>query len=409
MNPDSTADFLVIGGGIVGLTIAIELRRRFPDCSVVLLEKEPRCGMHASGRNSGVLHAGFYYTADSLKARFTREGCRLLTEYCESRSLAIDRCGKLVVAQQDSELAQLEELLRRGLMNGVELQQVTESEAREIEPRARTVKRALFSPSTATVDSREVIRSLAEDARRGGVSVATGERFLQSDGAGGVVTDRRTLHVGYLVNAAGLHADRIAHQHDLARDYRILPFRGRYLVTDRPESRLNVHVYPVPRLDYPFLGVHFTKSLGGRTKIGPTATPALWREHYSGMERFDAVEMAQTLSTELRVLASDRIGFGRLAREGIGRLRRKDLVASASLLLAHAEKPEGWTWGRTGVRAQLVNRRTRRLEMDFIVEEDEKSLHVLNAVSPAFTCAPALAPYFVDRIAESATAGTAVH
>ena len=169
-----TTDFLIIGGGIIGISIALEAKRRFPDCRVTLLEKEPHCGLHASGRNSGVLHAGFYYSADSLKARLTREGNRRLTSYCRERGLRLNPCGKLVVATQLSELEWLDELLRRAQRNGVELQALSTIEAREIEPRARVVERALYSPTTSSVDPSQVMTALVADAGRLGVDIRTG-------------------------------------------------------------------------------------------------------------------------------------------------------------------------------------------------------------------------------------------
>src|SRR5438105_4120761 len=160
----NTADFLVVGGGVVGLSIARELSRRYSDSRVALIEKENECGLHASGRNSGVIHAGFYYTADSLKARFTREGNRQLQAYCESRQIPLNKCGKLVVARNAADLPQLDELLRRGRLNGVPLQSITAEEARTIEPRVKTFERAIFSPTTATADPSQVMLAMKDDA-----------------------------------------------------------------------------------------------------------------------------------------------------------------------------------------------------------------------------------------------------
>jgi L-2-hydroxyglutarate oxidase LhgO len=212
-----TADYLVVGGGIVGLSIATALRRRYPDCSVVLLEKEPECGRHASGRNSGVLHAGFYYTADSLKARFSRDGNRELTEYCLENGLRIHRCGKLVVARSADELDSLRELFRRAGLNGVPVERVGEEEAARLEPEARTCREALYSPTTATVDPPEVVRALARDAARLGVEIRTGTSFEGRE-RDRVLTSSGTLSVGYVINAAGLYADRVARQFGFAED-----------------------------------------------------------------------------------------------------------------------------------------------------------------------------------------------
>lgn len=391
------SDFLVIGGGVVGLSLALEARRRHPGARVTLLEKEEACGLHASGRNSGVLHAGFYYTADSLKARFTRDGQRRWTAYCAERGLRINRCGKLVVARSEKDHAGLDELMRRARANGVELHEVTEAEARELEPRARTHGRALWSPSTASVDPAEVMASLVGDARRAGVQVLAGTRYL-GRAAGGVRTSAGTLSAGYVVNAAGLYADRVAQDYGFSADHRILPFRGLYLYADRGQGFLRRHVYPVPELRYPFLGVHFTVTVDGRAKIGPTALPALWREHYGGLAGFRWDEFMEVGMRVAGLFRADDFEFRTLARRELPKGWKHGLVRLASGLASEPIAGLGWRWGKPGIRAQLVNVRERRLEMDFRYEGDDRSFHVLNAVSPAFTCALPFAEHVFDRI-----------
>ncbi len=164
-----TTDFLIIGGGVIGINLALQAKRRLPDSSITFLEKEKDSGEHATGRNSVVLHAGFYYTADSLKAKFTKDGCRILTEYCTERGLGINHCGKIVIAKNDEELPVLDELLARAEHNKVALYEISEEECKEIEPRARFYKRALFSPTTASVDPKEVMRSFVSDAKKAGI------------------------------------------------------------------------------------------------------------------------------------------------------------------------------------------------------------------------------------------------
>ena len=176
----SSTDFLILGGGIIGLSVARELKRRFPDTLVTLLEKEVACGLHASGRNSGIIHAGFYYSADSLKAKLTRAGNRAMTDYCEAKKIPLKRCGKLVVAKDEADLPRLDELLRRGVANGVPLENLTEKQAREIEPRVKTHQRAIFSPSTASANPRRVMKQMIEDAKREGITIRTGVRYLRS-------------------------------------------------------------------------------------------------------------------------------------------------------------------------------------------------------------------------------------
>jgi L-2-hydroxyglutarate oxidase LhgO len=391
-------DFLVIGGGIIGIATALELRRRFSDSSVTVIEKESRCGLHASGRNSGVLHAGFYYTADSLKARFTRDGNRELTEYCLERGLPLNRCGKLVVARNKADLFGLEELLRRGRANGVVLECLDASEARRIEPRVKTFERALFSPHTSSVDPKAVLEALLRDVAARGIAVRTGVAYSgRRDGC--VITTRGKIAAGYVVNASGLYADRIALDFGFSENYRILPFKGVYLYADPGES-LRVHVYPVPDLGNPFLGVHFTVTVDGRVKIGPTAIPAFWREHYGGWANFRLGEALEILWREMGLFLRNDFGFRRLAASEIRKYSRRHLVRLASELVEGVDQRRYRRFGESGIRAQLLDLRVRRLEMDFRLEGDDRSFHVLNAVSPAFTCAFPFSRYVVDRIAE---------
>ena len=228
-----------------------------------------------------MLHAGFYYTADSLKARFTRDGNRQLTEYCQERGLRVNRCGKLVVAREPTDLAGLGELLRRGRASGVPLEELSLDEARRIEPRVKTCERALFSPTTSSVDPGEVLDSLCRDMHSAGIRVATGTAYVGLAGAE-VRTSAGAIAAGYVVNAAGLYADRIARDFSFSERHRILPFKGLYIHAEPGGPRFNTHIYPVPDLRAPFLGVHVTVGVEGEAHIGPTAMPALWREHYQG-------------------------------------------------------------------------------------------------------------------------------
>jgi len=397
---DRTPDVLVVGGGILGLAVARELRQRHPDSSVLLVEKERELGVHQSGRNSGVLHAGFYYATDSLKAELTREGNRRLTGFCRERDLPINECGKLVVARDESEHEGLEELARRGRENGVELELISEAEAREIEPRVRTAGRALWSPATATVEPGGVVRELAREAERAGVEIRSGVAYRgRTQGADASVrTDDGVLSPGHVVNCAGLYADRVARDFGFSRRYRILPFKGLYLHSDEPAGSYRTNIYPVPEIDRPFLGVHFTVDAAGRAKIGPTATPAFWREHYRGLENFDASELAEVLRREAGLLFRNEFGFCRLAAEELAKHRRSKMVGLASSLAQGVETRNFTRWGEPGVRAQLVDVEERDLVMDFLVQGDARSTHVLNAVSPGFTCALPFAEMVADRV-----------
>jgi L-2-hydroxyglutarate oxidase LhgO len=392
-------DILVIGGGIVGITLALELKRCFTDLDVAILDKEQDFGLHASGRNSGVLHAGFYYSADSLKARFTRDGNRLMTEYCLERELPINRCGKLVVARNHEEVAGLHLLKQRGDANGVELQWLTEQQAREVEPRVKTVEGSLWSATTSSIDPRQIVASLLEDARKQGIRLLADTTYLGHTSDSVVSTSTGPLQVGYVVNAAGLYADRIAKDYGFATDYAILPFKGLYLKSAEPPGRLNTHIYPVPDLKNPFLGVHFTITVDGHVKIGPTAIPAFWREHYQGLENFHFGEMIEIVTRELGLLLNNHFSFKRLAVTEMMRYSRNSVIRDAAKLLEGVNRADYRDWGAPGIRAQLVNLKSRKLEMDFYYEGDDRSFHVLNAVSPAFTCAFSFSAFLATKIA----------
>ena len=390
-------DFLVIGGGVIGLNIARDLRRRYGDSTVTLIEKESDCGLHASGRNSGVLHAGFYYAPKSLKAAFTRNGNQELTAYCEAKGLPINRCGKLVVAKDRHDHPALDELIRRGQANGIALNDISEQEAKTIEPRVKTCERALFSPTTSTVDPRRVLEAMKADAVRENVVIECGSQYLRRRGDSNETT-AGVYQAGYVVNAAGLYADRIARDFGFSDRYRILPFKGLYLYSNQPPGALRTNIYPVPDLGNPFLGVHFTVTVNGHAKIGPTAIPALWREQYQGYRGFKFLEFTEILIRTFGLVVMSAFDFKRLAIRELAKYSRARLVSQAGALLEDVRLDHFQKWGPPGIRAQLLDLKQRKLEMDFILEGDRRSMHVLNAVSPAFTCSLPFSRYVGERI-----------
>ena len=396
----NTSDFLVIGGGIIGLAIARNLKSRFQDAKINVIEKEKSVGLHASGRNSGVLHAGFYYTADSLKARFTRDGNRLLTEYCEEKNINLNKCGKLVVAKNESEDTMLDELMRRGDNNGVELELIDIKQAQEIEPKVKTLRRAIFSPNTATADPGEVISAFEADARSENINIFYEQAYVS--GANNTIeTTSAKFSAGYVINCAGLYADHIAKQFGFSQDYAILPFKGLYLKSDEPAGTYRTNIYPVPDLDNPFLVVHFTIKVDGTAKIGPTAIPALWREQYQGLSRFQLNELADIAARSMGLLLRSDFDFKRIAATEILKYSRRRMVSLAKDLVQEIDHKVFKEWAKPGIRAQLVDLKKRKLEMDFVLESDDQSMHVLNAVSPGWTCSIPFSAYVVDEIIRS--------
>jgi L-2-hydroxyglutarate oxidase LhgO len=393
-----TSDFLIIGGGIIGISVARELKRRYSDARVTVIEKENRLGEHASGRNSGVLHAGFYYTADSLKAKFTRDGNVELTRFCDEHAIPLNRCGKLVIAQNETEHAALDELLRRGQANGVALEAVDEKTAREIEPRAITFGRALFSPSTSSVNPTQVLSGMENEARAAGIQIDYGVAYRNRTGDG-VLTSAGTYQAGYVVNAAGLYADQIARGFGFSRNYRILPFKGLYLYSSEPAGAIRTNIYPVPDLRHPFLGVHFTVTADAHVKIGPTAIPAFWREQYRGLGNFRPSELVDIALRQMGLMVSSGFDFMKLAWEEIRKHSRARMVSLASALANDVNVENYRQWGKPGIRAQLLDIKNRKLEMDFVFEGDNRSFHILNAVSPGFTCCLPFSRFVCDAIA----------
>ncbi|MFO0707449.1 MAG: L-2-hydroxyglutarate oxidase [Nitrospira sp.] len=395
-------DFLVIGGGVIGLSIARELKSRQRDARITLVEKEPACGAHASGRNSGVLHAGFYYSPDSLKAKFTKLGNEQMTAYCERKGIPLNRCGKLVVAKDAGDLPSLDELVRRGRANAIDIHELTAAEAKRIEPRVKTYQRALFSPRTSTVNPQQVVDAMLCDAKEEGIEIHLGTSYVRRTDTG-IQTSVGPIDAGFVVNAAGLYADKIALDYGFSQKYRILPFKGLYLYSNEPPGSIRTNIYPVPDLRNPFLGVHFTITADGKAKIGPTAIPAFWRENYDGFANFSLQELLEVAGRGLGLLANAQFDYRRLAVEEIAKYSRSKMVELASVLAEGVAESNYQKWGRPGIRAQLLDITKRKLEMDFVLEGDRRSMHVLNAVSPAFTCSLPFASHVCDQI-QNATA-----
>ncbi len=378
-------DYLVIGAGIIGLNIAIELKQKFPDAKIVVIEKESEVGEHSSGRNSGVLHAGFYYTANSLKAKFTKEGNLALKEFCKSRGLKINECGKVVIAQNKQELDGLEELKRRGDINGVELEWISQEELEAKYPNVYTYKKALFSPTTATVNPKELTLEFAKVAQEMGIEIKKGVAYKARVGKNKIATNSAEIEYKKLINCAGLYADKIAKDFGFSKDFVIIPFKGIYLKDSSNSSGLLTNIYPVPNLANPFLGVHFTLTVANEAKIGPTAIPAFWRENYKGFDNFKLDELAQILYYEAKLFITDAFGFRSLALSEVKKYSKNYLLNLAKGLVKEMDLKSYNSWSTPGIRAQLLNTKTLELVQDFVVEGDRTTLHILNAVSPAFT------------------------
>jgi L-2-hydroxyglutarate oxidase LhgO len=394
------SDVAIVGGGIVALATARALIERVPRARIVILEKESRLAQHQTGHNSGVIHSGIYYKPGSHKARLCVEGARLMVEFCAAHGIRVDRCGKVIVATRQEEVPRLQTLYERGIANGVAgVTLIDTARVRELEPHAVAV-RAIHSPNTAIVDFKEVAAAMARDLAAHGVGLETGAKVtaITRTSEGLVLgTPRGEWRAGGLVNCAGLYSDAVARLAGAAPGLRIIPFRGEYYFL-RPERRDLVRglIYPVPDPEFPFLGVHFTKTIHGDVEAGPNAVLAFAREGYR-FGRLHAAELFGTLAYG---------GFWAMARRywrtGAYEMYRslsKAAFVRALQRLVPALRADDVSRGGAGVRAQAVTPDGALVD-DFRIVDSPGAIHVLNAPSPAATASLAIGRHIAALAAE---------
>ncbi len=398
---DSHSDVIIVGGGIVGLAVALETTKRLPHLRLLLLEKEAGVGQHQSSHNSGVIHSGVYYKPGSLKARLCVEGAQAMVEFCRLHGIPHQVCGKVIVATHENELPRLEELRRRGEANGLTgLQLIGPERLQEIEPHASGL-RALVVPSTGVTDYAAVCEKYSELIRAQGGTIltsteVTGLRRLSD--AVVVETSGPAFHTTHLINCAGLFSDRISRMAGENPDVIIVPFRGEYYdLTPQRSSLVRALVYPVPDPQFPFLGVHFTRRVNGTVDAGPNAVLAFRREGYRRTD-FDLRDVASSLAFP---------GFWRMAakhwRSGLDEFQRsfsKPAFVRALQRLIPEIRDEDLVPGGSGVRAQAL-RRDGTLVDDFQFVPSRNVLHVLNVPSPAATASLMIARTIVDTASAS--------
>ena len=394
---EETFDIAVIGGGIVGLASALAISARYPRCSLTVLEKEPEVGSHQTGHNSGVIHAGIYYKPGSYKAMLCVEGVRLMKSFCEESGVAWESCGKVIVATDDSEVARLEELYRRGVANGVPgLELVGPDRLHEIEPHARAV-RALISPGTAIVDFKQVAEAMGRRLKARGVSIRTGARVKSVRRAGElqhVDAGESSVNARFLLNCAGLQADLVAGMAGVDPGVSIIPFRGEYYNL-KPECRLvRALIYPVPDPAFPFLGVHFTRTVRDEVEAGPNAVFAFAREGYR-FARIHPAELASTL-TYRGFWAMVRRHWGMGSREMLRSLSKGAFTRALQRLVPDIRSAD-LEEGGSGVRAQAVDPDGKLLD-DFRIVPSPGAIHVLNAPSPAATASLAIGEHIASKV-----------
>ena len=395
-----TVDVVVIGGGILGLATADALQARLPGASIVVLEKEDVVATHQTGRNSGVIHAGLYYAPGSLKAELATRGGARMVEFCAEHNVAHDRCGKLVVATSNDEVPRLTALAERARANGVTITDLTAEQAHEHEPHVAAIA-AFHVAATGRADFTGVATALARRVSAAGGEIRTGVRAGRATSTATgwrIETDGLPLNARFLVGCAGLHADRVARAAGQRPDARILPFRGEYLDVTGPSADLvRGLVYPVPDPRFPFLGVHLTRGLDDHVHAGPNAVLAMAREGYrwSDASIRDLLGAVAWPGTTRLIGRYWRPGLEELLRS----LSRRRFVSAARRLVPDLDRAD-LRRAPAGVRAQAVDRRGSLLD-DFALVDGDRSLHVLNAPSPAATASLEVGALIADQVAVS--------
>lgn len=401
-------DFIIVGGGIVGLSSGMALGKRYPNANILILEKEDNWAYHQTGNNSGVIHSGIYYKPGSFKATFCRAGSLSMVEFCREHDIAHEVCGKVIVATQAEQLPLLENLYKRGLENGLEVKRISAEEVREIEPHVRCIAGVQVA-TTGIVNYKQVCQKYADliQSQGGELRLNTKVEKISATSKGHVVeTNQGAFETRFVINCAGLHSDRIAKLGQVDPQAKIVPFRGEYYELV-PEKRYLVKtlIYPVPNPDFPFLGVHFTRMIDGSVHAGPNAVLSFKREGYKKTD-FDLQDFAEVMTYP---------GFWKLAAkhadEGIQEIIRSfskaAFVRSLQKLIPEVQA-EDLVPCHAGVRAQaLMN--DGKLVDDFLIVEGANSIHVCNAPSPAATSSLEIGKAIVERIPKPSHLTTAIY
>jgi L-2-hydroxyglutarate oxidase LhgO len=393
-------DIVVVGGGIVGLASAYKISLAHPDLRIAVLEKEDRLAAHQTGHNSGVIHSGLYYKPGSTKAKTCAEGRKELVAFAKKHRIPHEICGKIIIATRESELPNMEQILRNGLESHIEgIEKVGPDQIKEIEPFCSGIA-GVRVPCTGIIDFAAVANKLAEliESRSNNNKVLTSHEFIRFDKHDfytNVVTSKVTLSTKHVINCAGLHSDRVARMYHVDPGVRIIPFRGDYYkLTEQAAQKVKSLIYPVPDPAFPFLGVHFTRMIDGSVECGPNAVFSFKREGY-GKKDFSWPDTWESLS----YLGTWRL-FMRHWMYGLGEYTRafsKKLFLRRLQRLIPSLGPDDITPSAAGVRAQAVSPRGQLID-DFRIERRAGSIHVLNAPSPAATASLAIGDY-VNQIA----------
>ena len=388
----------IIGGGIVGMTIAREAALKKCFKKVTIIEKEYRLGFHASSRNSGVIHAGFYYAPNSQKALFCSEANSLLRNYCIKNKVELKQTGKVVVCKDESELESLNELYQRGVANKSNIYFLDEKELQNYESLALTSSKFIWSPNTWSASPKDLIKKLNYELKELGVNIILNRKIVACKN--NILIDNKNYEYEYdfLINAAGAYSLKMAKLMGINTNYVLLPFRGMYLKSNKKISNFSTHIYPVPNIDQPFLGIHTTLTSDGYIKLGPTAFPVLSPENYRLFEGIDFDFLPSIIFNQVKLLLNNSFGYRNLAFQEFNNLFKNNILASAQRLTKFKLNSKDFSWYSPGIRAQLFDKKNGTLEMDFVNIKNSNQYHILNSISPAWTCSLKTAEYVMNEI-----------
>lgn len=394
-------NFFIIGSGIVGLTTAIKLKKKDKNLNISILEKENSSTQHGSGRNSGIIHSGVYYPPYTLKAKLCVNGSRQLKNYVKDKKLWIDECGKILIPTSKETVHNLDVLLHRARENSVEAELISNSDAEKLEPNINSdFDKAIFIPFTSIVSPKEVMTSLIKDFSEIGGVINYNEEVINIDSKQNkILTRKNSYNFDYILNCSGLHADTIAKSAGLDFDYSFLPFKGKYWKIKK-NYKLNRLIYPIPDLNFPFLGVHTAHNKSNEVFLGPTSTPVFGRESYSFWNNFKLSEISELLPSFLYKIIKNQNNLRNLAFREIKMLTKQGLINEIKKIIKNVEvKDLVYYEEKTGIRSQIFDNKSENLINDFVVKKfNNNQLHVLNAVSPAFTASFAFADYLISEM-----------
>lgn len=385
----------IIGGGVVGVSIGIKVFEAFQSAQVTIFEKEEHMGLHASSRNSGVLHSGLYYSSESLKAKFSKDGNMQLRKFIQEKGIPLIETGKLILTKNAGELEQLEKLANRASQNGVAIEVHDGGRLSNFQAGARTCEKFLFSPSTAVSDPKLVFFALEQEFTRLGGKKKVSQKVSRAlmEGPGGF--DSRNFD--WVINSAGTGALEFAQSQGVGTDFGLMPFLGLYWGSKKLANELKVPLYPVPHPINPFLGVHLTPTAKGIGKIGPTAIPVLGAEQYGFGDIPTAKEVARTIRGAISMMKGEKHSLGKMIATEARYALRKNMIKDASILYPKVAEIDDWALVPGGIRSQLINKKTGALLDDFLVESNGNTTHILNAVSPGWTSALSFAEWIITE------------